>query len=77
MTDTLDPDVIAAAKAIYGNRLDQKYGGNRRWRQLVADYPQLAEAAKPLAPQRSNGPKAVTSETVVCSRRLSPCQRQR
>lgn len=58
MTDTFDPDVIAAAKAIYGNRLDQKYGGNRRWRQLVADYPQLAEAAKPVAVQRSNGPKS-------------------
>lgn len=43
----IDPDLLAAARAIYGQRQDQKYGGYRRWRQFKRDYPQLAEAVQP------------------------------
>jgi hypothetical protein len=43
----IDPDVLAAAREIYGRRDGQKFGGNRRWRQLVLEFPDLAEAVRP------------------------------
>src|SRR6185312_16140930 len=39
-------------------REDQKFGGNRRWRQLQADFPELAEAARPQGPRVRSGDRS-------------------
>jgi hypothetical protein len=47
----IDPDVLAVAKEIYGRRDEQKFGGNRRWRQLKEEFPELADAVRPPVPR--------------------------
>lgn len=39
--------LVEVAREIWGNRNDQKFGGNRRWRQLGEEFPDLAAAARP------------------------------
>lgn len=50
---SIDPDMLAVAREIYGQRQDQKFGGNRRWRQLADEYPELAEAVRPAPKNRT------------------------
>lgn len=55
-------DMLDVARGIWGNRNDQRFGGNRRWRQLQAQFPELAAAARPTRTDERRSSNEVSPE---------------